>query len=307
MQSTAPLPSNAAASPPGTTLARPLAELEDVITRGLETFVDVGNALAEIRARRLYQETGYATFEDYCRDRWDFSRFYAHRLIAAAEVVNALPIGNTPPPVNEAQVRELAKAPEEVRGAVWQEAIETAPEGKVTAGHVQRVVTVYTTPPAAPEVLNVVETAAEAKERRRQQREEEQRKAEERAERERRHTRQVDLPTGVSVPIPASISVVWHDDGEVDEDPVGWEELEPIHRYLIAAGDAAGRLSGYKEGPDLIREVRNATQDDACAETPVLTEAEAGTVAVYVATAEACLQAAADLCRKAAASGEVAR
>jgi hypothetical protein len=81
-----------------------LAELEQVVDRGLQTFVEVGQALAEIRDARLYRST-HDTFDEYLRERWSISRSRAHRLIEAAEVVEMLPIGNTP--ANEAQAREL--------------------------------------------------------------------------------------------------------------------------------------------------------------------------------------------------------
>jgi hypothetical protein len=47
-----------------------LAELERVMERGLQTFVEVGKALADIRDGELYRGQGYATFEDYCQQRW---------------------------------------------------------------------------------------------------------------------------------------------------------------------------------------------------------------------------------------------
>ena len=46
-----------------------LAECEDVINRGLATFVEVGNALLRIRDERLYRAE-FGTFEAYCRQRW---------------------------------------------------------------------------------------------------------------------------------------------------------------------------------------------------------------------------------------------
>ena len=49
-----------------------LAELEDVVGRGMRTFVEVGAALCEIRDQRLYRVM-HATFEGYCRERWGFT------------------------------------------------------------------------------------------------------------------------------------------------------------------------------------------------------------------------------------------
>lgn len=90
-----------------------LTELETVIEHGLKTFVDVGNALLEIRDSRLYRAE-HGTFEDYCRDRWGMSRIHAHRMIEAASVTsNLLPIGNILP-ANEAQARPLTQLPPNV-------------------------------------------------------------------------------------------------------------------------------------------------------------------------------------------------
>jgi len=68
------------------------------------------------------------------------SRFYAHRVIDSAEVViNLLPIGNIQQPANEAQARPLAGLEPEQQREVWKQAVETAPEGKITACHVVSV------------------------------------------------------------------------------------------------------------------------------------------------------------------------
>jgi len=111
------------------------AELEQVIERGLGTFVDVGRALLEIQARRLYLGAGHRTFADYVAKRWDLSASHAYRQIEASKVVDILsPIGEIPLPSNEAQARELTPLvndPEAVR-AVWSEAVQDG-HGRVTA------------------------------------------------------------------------------------------------------------------------------------------------------------------------------
>lgn len=132
-----------------------LTELETVIERGLSTFVEVGEALVEIRGSRLYRETD-ATFEAYCKRRWGFTDRRARQLMDSAQVARAInagtdtfeeyverKTGTVVPVANEAQARALApvlreSGPEAVREA-WQEAVETAPEGRVTAAHVEAV------------------------------------------------------------------------------------------------------------------------------------------------------------------------
>jgi hypothetical protein len=129
---------------------------ESVIDRGLKTFYEVGSALADIRDARLYRSR-YDTFEDYCRERWGMSRIHAHRLIDAAAVYEVvLPVGNIVPS-SERQVRPLTQLEPEQQGPAWTQAVETAPNGKVTAAHVEQVVreyrpapTIIATPDPAP-------------------------------------------------------------------------------------------------------------------------------------------------------------
>jgi len=49
-----------------------LQQYEAVIEKGLQTFYEVGQALAFIREKKLYRAE-YKTFEDYCRERWGIS------------------------------------------------------------------------------------------------------------------------------------------------------------------------------------------------------------------------------------------
>jgi protein gp37 len=124
-----------------TTEVQRLEVLESVIDAGMQTFVHVGNALLEIRDSRLYR-TSHGTFEDYCRERWSMERRHAYRLIDAAQVVEN--VSNwTQIPVTESQARPLTVLEPEQQREVWQRAVETATNGKVTAAHVQAVVNEY--------------------------------------------------------------------------------------------------------------------------------------------------------------------
>ena len=117
-----------------------LIQLENAIEVGLRTFVDVGNALLEIRDSRLYRLT-HGTFEDYCRVRWGFTRMRASQLISAAEVIENLGVNNClQTPATESQARPLTVLEPAQQREAWQRAVETAPNGKVTAAHVESVV-----------------------------------------------------------------------------------------------------------------------------------------------------------------------
>jgi hypothetical protein len=112
-------------------------ELETVIKEGLATFIAVSVALSEIRSSKLYRSE-FSTFEAYCKERWNMRRWYANSLIRAGRVVENLgAIATTP--TNEYQVRALADLPPEDQRKVWEEAVRTAPEGKITGGHVEEV------------------------------------------------------------------------------------------------------------------------------------------------------------------------
>ena len=118
-----------------------LEQLEGVIQRNIGAFYEVGRALMEIRDKGLYRDVlGYDTFEAYCKHRWDFNRAYAYRLMGSAQVIDAVsPIGIQSPD-NERQTCPLARLEPDQQREAWQKAVETAPEGKVTAAHVSKVV-----------------------------------------------------------------------------------------------------------------------------------------------------------------------
>lgn len=109
-----------------------LEALEGVIKKNFLGFVAVGNALAEIRDKRLYRNDENRTFEGYCRDLWDMGRKQADKLVNAAHVIeNLTPIGvkneddpNFLLPINEAQARELSSLGPEEQRRVWQSVLD---------------------------------------------------------------------------------------------------------------------------------------------------------------------------------------
>lgn len=127
-----------------------LQQHEQVIEQGLKTFVDVGNALLAIRDKRLYRQD-FGTFEEYCNDRWGFTDRRARMLMSAAEAVSNIQIGTIVPilPATESQARPLTKLEPELQATVWQKAVETAPNGKVTAAHVETTVRTMLPPNAS--------------------------------------------------------------------------------------------------------------------------------------------------------------
>lgn len=132
-----------------TQLAQPtLHECEEVIERGLETFVEVGQALMVIRDGRLYKAT-HSSFDDYCRERWGWNRSRSTHLISAAEVVTNVTSLDAPAPANEGQARALAPLRDdpEAMAEVMEQVTEVADAAgsKVTAQQIKDAVAARTT------------------------------------------------------------------------------------------------------------------------------------------------------------------
>lgn len=133
------------------------AALMTRVRNGLDTWVEVGTALMELRDRKLWRDEA-PDFTSFCQTHFGFTRRRADQLIAASaavlevthnapHVVDNAGFGTIVPsaPANEAQAREVAKAPVGKRAETFRKAAETAPKDKdgkpkVTAAHVRRVV-----------------------------------------------------------------------------------------------------------------------------------------------------------------------
>ena len=141
--------------------SRDLIALEKVIERGLETFVQVGEALAEIRDRKLFR-TEHPTFAEYCKAKWKMSDRRARQLMDAAEVTSTIAKSGTTVPKSERQARPLATLPPAQRVEVWQKAVAASPNGQPTAKAVQGVVeTMNAKPPKTANVVVPRQTASE--------------------------------------------------------------------------------------------------------------------------------------------------
>jgi hypothetical protein len=114
-----------------------LVELEGIVSAGLQTFVTVGTALAEIQTGRLYRAT-HGTFEHYVRDRFGLGSTHAYDKIRSAATVTALSaMADIPVPVNERQARALSGLPSETAANVMVETVDTVGP-KPTAADIAR-------------------------------------------------------------------------------------------------------------------------------------------------------------------------
>lgn len=108
-----------------------LVKLEKIIKNGEKTFVEVGDALAQIRDNKLYR-VDHNTFEDYCNEVWGWSKQHSYRLISAAPVAKS-----NPQVTNLAAAKSLSKVPPPKRAGVVAQIVQAGK--KVTAAAISKV------------------------------------------------------------------------------------------------------------------------------------------------------------------------
>jgi hypothetical protein len=133
-----PTPETAAervAEPESDAERRRFEELKKIVHSGLKTFLEVGAALAEIRARRFYRFEGYDSFESFVWAEFHLSKPYAYRLMDAVASVDELStIPGVPAPTNAEQVRPLAGLTPDEKKEVWAESVAATPPGQSPTG-----------------------------------------------------------------------------------------------------------------------------------------------------------------------------
>ncbi|MEN8134293.1 MAG: hypothetical protein ABFS18_01985 [Thermodesulfobacteriota bacterium] len=123
-----------------------LKKLEGVISKNLEGFVAVCMAFAEIQEKMLYRDAAL-TIAEYARERFDLSRSRFFQFADGGRLLQFIEESTTVDspwqPKNEAQLRPLIpvfnKTPDKL-AEIIEMAVETAPEGKVTAAHLSKTV-----------------------------------------------------------------------------------------------------------------------------------------------------------------------
>lgn len=120
-----------------------LSECEAIIDEKRQVFFELGEALRKVRDGKLYRQH-HATFEEYCRKRWDFTRAWAYfqiKAVTVREICQPLvDIESLPGPSNERQVRPLASLEPEQQRAGWRRAVELADGKEVTGSLVEKAV-----------------------------------------------------------------------------------------------------------------------------------------------------------------------
>jgi hypothetical protein len=102
-------------------------ELCDAVRKDLPAFLSVGNNLIEIKELGVYLDT-HKSFEEFVRETFNIEKSQTYRLMEAAQVSKKLLDEKVEVPVNESQLREVAKAPPEKQAEVVKKAVEKAAE-----------------------------------------------------------------------------------------------------------------------------------------------------------------------------------
>lgn len=118
-----------------------LKQIEETITNGLKSMLQVGESLKIIKERKLYRDFG--TFEKYCETKWGFGRQNAYRIMSAFEThSNLVSIGyKNQLPVTESQYRELNKVQDTDKQVEILDSINRqSPKQPLTAKNIRTVV-----------------------------------------------------------------------------------------------------------------------------------------------------------------------
>jgi hypothetical protein len=132
---------------------------EAIIENGWQTVLAVGLALLQIRENDLYKDE-YDTFDEYCREKWAFTKAHANRMIGAGKVAQILTPTGAKCQFRESQLRPLVpllawgegdnkvdeKMVAEKIKAALQKAETFSENGQVTAKHVQKAVVEFLPP-----------------------------------------------------------------------------------------------------------------------------------------------------------------
>jgi hypothetical protein len=109
-----------------------LRQLELEIERNLTGFIKCGRALLEVRESRLYRER-YASFAEYCRERFAIARSTADQLCRSTQVYETLAGSGMQIPENvpELTLRPISQLPSsDLQSQAWRLSAMVAPEGK---------------------------------------------------------------------------------------------------------------------------------------------------------------------------------
>ena len=121
---------------------------DEIVRKGVDSFVECGQALQVINERKLWRAGGHSTWEGYCREVAGMSKSHAYHIVAASkfteELSKSVTIENAVAVVKpraESQVRPLLRLEDtDKRVQAWGAAVTKAGGGQPTAVEVTEAV-----------------------------------------------------------------------------------------------------------------------------------------------------------------------
>ena len=112
----------------------------DLESRVVSSLEDAALYISELKQRKPWRVKGISQ-DEYWRGLLGKSKRYIDMQLAAGRIQADIKMGTIvpTPPTHESQLRPLVGLSQEDRIEAWQTAVDTAPDGKITASHVERV------------------------------------------------------------------------------------------------------------------------------------------------------------------------
>jgi hypothetical protein len=115
-----------------------LSELESVIDRHIESFVQVAIALAEIKKSALYRSS-HDNFSVYCEAKFGMQKTHGYAMAQAGEIIAHLSDTSEFPPTSYRQTKPLVHLQPDQQQQAWSAAV-TVSGGKPTEARVNKAV-----------------------------------------------------------------------------------------------------------------------------------------------------------------------
>lgn len=123
-------------------------EARECVDRINSNMNNIRSLVLELYEREGWTALGYASWRECVVAEFNQNERYLYRQLEAAQTQKQICPNGQKTEIPESQLRPLTKLrdnPDQQKEA-WQKAVETAPEGKVTAAHVQKVVNEFNEP-----------------------------------------------------------------------------------------------------------------------------------------------------------------
>ena len=119
------------------------SEAREITNRIKSNLTSARVLLLEMYERKGWEALGYESWREYGQVEFGYSESRIYQLMDAAKVERNIST-MVEKPIPERQLRPLTKLQPDEQIEVYQEALDTAPGGKITAAHVQQVVNLRT-------------------------------------------------------------------------------------------------------------------------------------------------------------------